>query len=173
MAAVGSRKTVYNGKLIHLEVDTLRLPNGFAIELELIRHPGAALIVPFISAGRIIMLRQFRAAVNSYLYELPAGTLNKGESALSCAKREIVEETGYRARTFTRVGEIYPVPGYSTERIVVFKAQNLSSCPGVPEKDEVIERHPMPVAEARKLFRQRKIKDAKTICALALCGLIG
>ncbi len=166
-------RPVYKGKLIHLDLNWVRLPNGFDVELELIRHPGAALIVPLLDgAKRLILLRQFRAAVNGYLYELPAGTLKKGESALACAKREIAEETGYAAAVFKKVGEIFPVPGYSTERITVFKATGLKKCRSYPEQDEVIERECMSVQAVNKLFRQGGIKDAKTICALALCGLL-
>mgnify|MGYP003877027263 CR=1 FL=1 len=166
-------RPVYEGKLICFEIKTARLPNGLEIELELIRHPGAALVVPlFDGAKRLILLRQFRAAVNGYLYELPAGTLKKGESALDCARREVREETGYSASSFKKVGEIFPVPGYSTERITVFKAHGLKKCRGLPEKDEVIERMVMSIDEVNKLFRKGCIKDAKTICALALCGLL-
>jgi len=172
MARSASRP-VYKGRLIRLEIKTVRLPNGLDIELELIRHPGAALVVPLLDgAKRLILLRQFRAAVNGYLYELPAGTLKKGESALACAKREIREETGYSASVFRKIGEIFPVPGYSTERITVFKARGLRKSRALPEKDEVIERTVMSTDEVNKLFRKGCIKDAKTVCALALCGLL-
>ena len=110
MSASHTPGHIYKGRLISLRLQEVILPNGFKVRLELITHPGAALVVPFLSRNRIIMLRQFRPAINSYLYELPAGTRNVKETPLECAKREILEETGYRADKFHLLGEIYPVP---------------------------------------------------------------
>ena len=161
---------VFQGKLLKVSVKHKRLPNGFLARLEVVEHIGAALIVPFVSRDRIIMLRQFRPVINAYLYELPAGTLNKGESHLSCARREIVEETGFGAAKFSRLGEIFPVPGYSTEKIIIFKAEKLSQCAFHAEEDEVIRVNILTRPQVRGLFRKGKFKDAKTICALAMAG---
>jgi len=136
---------------------------------EVIKHPGAALVVPFLSANRIIMLRQLRPVINSYIYELPAGTLGRNEPPLACARREIVEETGYSAGRFTFLGAIYPVPGYSTEKIFIYKARALKKRERIAEKDEVIEAGVFTRAEIKRLFRAGKIVDAKTIAALAMC----
>ncbi len=163
-------KPVFKGKLLRVSVKQERLPNGYLAELEVVEHMGAALIVPFLSPGEIIILRQFRPVINSYLYELPAGTLNKNESIIDCARREIVEETGYSARRFIRLGEIYPVPGYSTEKIVIFKAEFLAKKMVAAEKDEVIQVKVITKSQIKVLFEKRKIKDAKTICALAMVG---
>jgi ADP-ribose pyrophosphatase len=103
---------------------------------------------------------------------LPAGTLDKGESPLSCARREIVEETGYSAKRLESMGSIYPVPGYSTEKIFIYRADGLRPERRIPEKDEVIEARPFKRAEVRRLFRQGRITDAKTICALAMSGVL-
>ncbi len=160
----------FKGKLISLVTHTRRLPNGTRVRLEIVRHPGASLIVPFLEKNKIILLRQFRPVIDAYLYELPAGTLNKKEAPRACARREVAEETGYRARRVSRIGYVYPVPGYSTEKIIIYKAEGLRKEKSRPEADEVIEAFPASRRQVRRLFNEGKIVDAKTICALALCG---
>jgi ADP-ribose pyrophosphatase len=164
------QKFVFRGRLLKVSIRRVRLPNGFLARLEIVDHIGAALIVPLLSRDKLIMLRQYRPVINSYLYELPAGTLNKGENPLACARREIIEETGFSAEKFHCLGEIFPVPGYSTEKIVIFKAQGLRKCEVTPERDEVIQVKTFSRSQVRSLFKMRKIKDAKTIAALAMAG---
>jgi len=163
-------KIIYKGKLLKVMVKRQRLPSGYLATFEMIEHPGASLVVPFLSRDRIIILRQLRPVIGSYIYELPAGTLDRNETPLACARREIIEETGYSARRFTFLGKIYPVPGYSTERIYLYKAEGLRREEHVPEEDEVIESHVFNRAEIRRLFRGHRITDAKTIAALTFCG---
>ena len=140
------------------------------MNIKLIRHPGASLIVPFIDSGRVIMLRQYRPAVGQYLYELPAGTREKGESELACARREIIEETGFAAGVLKRIGSIFPVPAYSTEKIAIFRAGRLSRRRRSLDPDEVITSMVVTRARVRALFKRGRIRDAKTICAFAFCG---
>jgi len=166
------RKRIFKGKLLQLYTQGVRLKNGHFVELETIRHPGAALIVPFLRPDKIIFLSQFRPVINKFIYELPAGTLQNRESMASCARREIVEETGYRARRITRLGAVYPVPGYSTEKIVIFKAEGLKKAKADPQRDEIIEPKIFSREQVRDYFRRGRIVDAKTICALAFCGWI-
>ena len=163
-------KSIYKGKLLNLVTKRVRLPNGYVTTLEIIRHPGAALIVPFLTNDKMIMLRQLRPVIGSYIYELPAGTLNKGESPLACARREIIEETGFSAKTFTLLGRIYPVPGYSTEKIIIYKAEDLKRCQRMAEDDEIIKNYIFNKSQIKRLFKGGRIIDAKTICGLALCG---
>ncbi|MDD5136349.1 MAG: NUDIX hydrolase [Candidatus Omnitrophica bacterium] len=163
-------RAVFNGRLIKLVVKKMRLPNGYLATLETIRHPGAALIVPFLSKDRLILLRQYRPVIDSYIYELPAGTLDKRESPLACARREIVEETGFAAGKFSYLGKIFPVPGYSTECIRIYKAERLRKVEHIAEKDEVIKSHIFTRTKVRDLFKAGRIVDAKTISALAMCG---
>ncbi|MBI4308956.1 MAG: NUDIX hydrolase [Candidatus Omnitrophica bacterium] len=146
------------------------LPNGRTIKISFINHPGAVIIAPFLSKDKIVFMRQFRPALKKYIYELPAGTLDPNESLVSCAKRELIEETGLRAGKMTKIGQIYPVPGYSTEIIHIFKAEGLSQGEAEPEEYEVIENIVMSKSQVRKLFKDGKLQDAKSICALTFCG---
>ena len=163
-------KTIFKGKLLKVFIKKVRLPHGYVATYEMIKHPGAALIVPFLTRNKVIMLRQLRPVINSYIYELPAGTLDKNERSSSCARREIIEETGYSAGKLTFMGRIYPVPGYSTEKISIYKAERLKKVMRAVEPDEVIESLVFTKTQTRRLFREGKIVDAKTICGLAMCG---
>ena len=165
-------RVVFRGRLLTILTKRVRLPNGYDVTLEIVRHAGAALIIPFLTKDKVLFLRQFRPVINSYLYELPAGTRDAGESPRECARREVLEETGYAARTLTKLGQIFPVPGYSTEKITIFKAQRLRRAAMNAEKDEVIRCSAKTRAEVRRLFRRGEIVDAKTIAALAMCGII-
>jgi ADP-ribose pyrophosphatase len=112
-------KQVFKGRLLNLYLERRRLPNGYVLDLEIIRHPGAVLLVPFLNQDTVILIRQFRPVIHSYIWELPAGTLHARESYLACARRELREEIGYQAGVLKRIGYIYPAPGYTTERIVI------------------------------------------------------
>ena len=162
-------RQIFKGKLLKVFVKKVRLPNRYLATIEMIKHPGAALVIPFLTKDKIICLKQFRPAINSYIYELPAGTLDKNESPLACARREIVEETGYFAKRFTLLGKIYPVPGYSTEKISIYKGERLIKRERAGEKDEVIESRVFTKRNVRYLFKSGRIIDAKTISALAMC----
>ena len=164
------QKNRFNGRLIKVIEKKQLLPNGVTVNLEIVKHPGAALIVPFLSPRTVIFLKQYRPLINTSIYELPAGTLAKAEKHISCARRELLEETGYTAGRFLKLGEIYPACGYTTEKIVIYKAQILKKSKFCPEKDEIIETHILTKSAVRRIFKARKIIDAKTICALAMCG---
>ncbi len=163
-------RLIYKGRVLSLFKEKKRLPNGRIANLETIRHPGAVLIIPFLDLSHIVFIRQFRPVINKTIYELPAGTINRNETPLDCARREIIEETGYGARAIRRLGVIYPVPGYSTEKIIIYRAGDLYEkfLPG--DKDEIITRCLLNRLEVKKLFKAGVLKDAKTISALAFCG---
>ena len=165
-------RVAFKGKLLSLVTQRRRLPNGHVATVEIVEHPGAVVIVPFLKKDTVVLIRQYRPAIKAYLYEFPAGTINKGEKPSSCAGRELIEETGFRAQKLTRLGEIYPVPGYSTEIITIYKAQGLRPATAPRDADEIITTGVFGKAKIKSFFKSGRIKDAKTICALALCGWV-
>lgn len=160
----------YSGHFLHIDQRSEVLPGGCRVTVEYVNHPGAVLIVPFLDTHRVIMLRQYRPAIKSWLYELPAGTIEPGEKPLACARREIIEETGYRAGIVKKLGRMYPVPGYSTELITMYTAQKLTAVGMECEEEEVIEPQVFSKKDIRALLAKGRLIDGKTICALALCG---
>ncbi len=163
-------KAIVPGRVITLEHKKIPLPNGYVVQMDVIKHLGAALIVPFLNRDKVILLRQYRPVIKKYLYELPAGTAEKGESDLTTAKRELIEETGYSAGKMTLLGHIYPVPGYSTEKIAIYKAEKLKPVQYHAEQYEVITVQTVNRATVMKMFKKGQMTDAKTICAFALCN---
>ena len=167
---VGSRR-VYTGKIISLDVDQVQFPDGSVGELEMIRHPGASAVIPFLSDPaeqdpQILLIRQYRYAAEGYVYEVPAGRLDKGETPEACAHRELKEETGYTAAVMTPLTTIFTTPGFTDERIHLFLATGLSSGESQLESDEVLDLHPVAVSEALEMIRSGAICDGKTISAL-------
>jgi ADP-ribose pyrophosphatase len=146
------------------------LPNGKTIHISYINHPGAVIIAPLLDTNTVVMLRQFRPAIGRYIYELPAGTIDLPEKPLKCAKRELIEETGFRSKTMKKLGSIYPVPGYSNEVIHVFKAEGLTKGEACPEDYEVISIEQVSKTEVKRLFQQGKLMDAKSIATFAHLG---
>ena len=165
-------KYKFTGKNIKLISRRQRLPNGDLKNVEMISHPGAVCVAAFLDPKRIVFLRQYRQVPRSYLYELPAGTLDEKEDFLTCARRELREETGYTAKEWTKVGRTYPLPAYSDEQIIIYKAKNLTLAETDRDADEIIEVLPMSLSQVKKLFSKGKIIDAKTICALTFCGIL-
>ena len=148
------------------------LPNGKTMHISFIKHPGAIIVAPLLDANTVVMLRQFRPALGRYIYELPAGTIDAPEKPSTCVRRELIEETGYRAKRIKKLGKIYPVPGYSTEVIHIFKAEDLIKGDASPEDYEVIDLKPMSRSQVKRLFNQGKLMDAKSICTFAHLGWI-
>ncbi|MFQ5699758.1 MAG: NUDIX hydrolase [Myxococcota bacterium] len=159
-------RVLYEGAFLRLEVERVELPNGNRIELEIVHHPGAAAVVPFLDAERILMLRQYRHAAGGYLWEIPAGKLEPGEDPLECARRELEEETGYRTGRIERVGSLLTTPGFSDERIHLFFAWELEAGASAHEAAEVISVHEVDVDEALARIDRGEIVDGKTLAAL-------
>ena len=161
-------KRVYDGKLLRIDRDRVRLPNGRETDLEIIRHPGASAIVPFVSEDEILMVRQLRYAIGGYILEIPAGTLNAGEDPETCAGREVEEEVGHRAGRLERLGAIYTTPGFTDEIIHLWVARDLQPSTQNLDHDEVLSVERISFDEALRKVRDGSILDSKTVCALLL-----
>ena len=167
MSARISTTRVYNGRVINVDLDHVRFPNGSEGDLEMVRHPGASAVVPFLSDPRgedpqIMLLKQYRYAAEGFLYEIPAGRLDPGEDPADCARRELIEETGCTAASVERLFTFFTTPGFTDELIHVFMAVGLTSGVTAHEKDEFIEVETMPLSRALELIERGEIRDGKT-----------
>jgi ADP-ribose pyrophosphatase len=166
-----SSQRVYSGRIINLDVDTVRFPNGSTGELEMIRHPGAAAVVPFLGDPtgedpQILLLKQYRYAAEEFLYEIPAGRLDLGEKPLDCARRELMEETGCEAERIEHLYTFFTTPGFTDEKIHAFMAVGLTRGQSRHETDEFITVETMTLSHALGLIEKGEIKDAKTALAI-------
>jgi ADP-ribose pyrophosphatase len=162
-----SSRRVYTGRVISLDVDTVRFPNGTIGELEMVRHPGASAIVPFVSDPlggdpQILLLKQYRYAAEQYLYEIPAGRLDAGEDPRDCAVRELREETGCTAAHMDFLFTMFTTPGFTDERIHLFMAAGLERGETAHEADEFMTLETVTLSQALQLIQKGEIKDAKT-----------
>jgi ADP-ribose pyrophosphatase len=157
---------IFKGRVVDLSVDKVRLPNGNVCELEMIRHPGAAAVVPLDASGNVLLIRQYRHATGGFLLEVPAGKLDAGERPEVCAAREIEEETGFRAGRLETLGWIWTTPGFTDEKIWLFLATQLSPAKQALQDDEVLSLEWLPLDEAVAKTVSGEITDAKSICAL-------
>lgn len=166
-----SSRRVYDGKTINVDVDVVRFPNGKTGELEMVRHPGAAAVVPFLSdpAGddpQVLLLKQYRYAADGFVVEIPAGKLDAGEPPEECARRELLEETGCSAERIERLTTIYTTPGFTDEQIHLFMAWGLTSGETAHEEHEFITPLRVPLSEALAMIERGDITDSKTVCGL-------
>ena len=162
---------VYTGRIVSLNVDVVRYPDGSVGELEMIRHPGASAVVPFLSdpSGddpQILLIKQYRYAAGGYLYEVPAGRLDPGEDPKACAVRELKEETGCDAERIDYLTSIYTTPGFTDEKIHLFMATGLAAGETKHEADEFLELQPMLLSKALEMVEAGEVQDGKTIIAL-------
>jgi ADP-ribose pyrophosphatase len=162
---------IYNGKIFDVLVEKVTLPNGAIKKREVVRHPGAAAMVPLLDDGNVILVKQYRHAVGGYIWEIPAGTLEPDEDAMTCAQRELIEEIGYEAGQLEKITEILPAPGYTDERIQIFLATGLSSAQQRLEDDEVLDVESVPLENAVEMIRSGGIQDAKSIVGLLLTSM--
>ena len=156
------QRTLYRGRVIQLIREVLDM-RGHRVIRETIRHPGAVVIVPILSRSQMVFVRQYRRAVGRELLELPAGTLQNGEPPLACARRELAEETGWRARRMRRLGSFYAAPGFVSERMTVYLAQDLTPGVAQPEPDEWVTPVILSFRAALAKIRSGAICDAKSI----------
>jgi len=180
-----SSRRVHSGKVLDLDIDTVRFPDGSTGTLEMIRHPGASAVLPFLDDPgapdpRVVLIRQFRHAADGVLWEIPAGRLDPDETPEQCAGRELREETGFSARKVERLATIYTTPGFTDERIHLFMATGLSEGEHAREADEFVEIRPTPWSEVLELARQGEIGDGKSLssilyveCFVRPCAMAG
>lgn len=171
-------RRIYTGRVVQLDVDSVRFPDGSTGEMEMLRHPGAAAVLPFASDPRgadptVLLIRQYRYATGGYLLEIPAGRLDPGEDPAHCASRELREEVGVTAGRLERLTTIWTTPGFTDERIHLFWAADLAAGTHAREPDEFIEVVPKPLSEALGMVRTGEICDGKTVVAiLYMAGFI-
>lgn len=160
------RKHIFKGRVIDVGTEQVTLPSGLEVTLDVIRHPGAALVVP-LDEDRVTLIRQWRHAAGGWLWECPAGTLNPGETPEQCARREVVEEAGVEAGRLDYAGLIYTAPGFCDEKIHIFIARDLRTAPTERDEDEVIvEVKAVPWSACMEMVARHEIQDAKTLAGL-------
>jgi ADP-ribose pyrophosphatase len=169
-------RRAYTGRIISLDLDEVSFPDGSIGELEIIRHPGASAVIPFLTDittddPQILLIRQYRYAAEGYLYEIPAGRLNPSEDPRDCALRELKEETGCTAAHMEHVFTMYTTPGFTNERIHLFMATDMKRGESHHETDEFLELHPTRLSQALQMVEAGEIQDAKT--ALGLLFIAG
>jgi ADP-ribose pyrophosphatase len=167
---VASRR-IHTGRIVHLDVDTVRFPDGSTGEMEIFRHPGASAVVPFLSDPRgedpqLLLIKQYRYAGGGYLYEIPAGRLDAGEDPAECARRELREETGCTAERVERLTSILTTPGFCDEVIHLFMAVGLTAGDHEREADEFLTVETVPLSRALTMIEGGEIRDGKTICGV-------
>ncbi|MEO7039917.1 MAG: NUDIX domain-containing protein [Gemmatimonadaceae bacterium] len=167
---VGSRRE-YTGRVINLDIDTVRFPNGKTGELEIIRHSGASAVLPFLGDPtsedpQILLIRQYRYAADGFIYEIPAGRLEPGEPPEECAIRELREETGCTADKMAHLYTMYTTPGFTDEKIHLFVATGLTRGDSALEADEFVEVVPTHMSAALKMIKDGTITDAKTALSI-------
>jgi ADP-ribose pyrophosphatase len=166
-ATVLSRRQIHRGRLLDIAVERVRLPGGVEADLEMIRHPGAAAVLPLTEHGEIVLVHQFRHAADGMLWEIPAGTLGPGESPHACAQRELEEEAGMTAGDLVPMGDVLPAPGYTNERIHLFLATRLAPSTQKLDEDEVItEIRAVPVGDVLAKIASGELNDAKSVVAV-------
>jgi len=157
---------IFEGKIINLRVDTVELENQKYAKREIIEHKGASAVIAINEKDEIILVRQYRKAVEDFLYELPAGLINVSEDPMECAVRELREETGYEAKNVTKIFEFYSSPGISNEKIHLYKAKNITFMSTKFDEDEFIEIITVNKEEAKRMVDSGRISDSKTLVGL-------
>jgi len=157
---------IYKGPVFGVRRDEVLEPNGVRAIREVITHPGSVVVLPVLPDGRILLIRQYRYATRQYLWELVAGRIDAGESVRAAAARELIEETGYRAKNFRVFLDVFPTPGFLEERMYILLAERLTAGEAQPEEDEKITAKAFRRAELVEMIRKNALRDAKTIAGL-------
>ena len=165
-----THERVYDGEVFDVDRDTVRMPNGREVTLDVVRHPKSVVLIPMPEPGHVILVRQYRYAVKTFLWELPAGSVDEGESPEQAARRECHEEINLVPETVVRLAAMYPTPGYCDEEMVFFRLSNLEEPTeaAAMDEDEDIEAKTFELREARDMVRRGEIIDMKTVAGLAM-----
>ena len=161
-------KTVYRGPVFSIESGVLEEPGGVRARRDIIRHSGSVAVLPVGAKGEVILIRQYRCAFGRWLIELPAGRIDRGETPLQAAKRELSEEVGLGARNWKRLGKIIPSPGFCDETVTIYRASGFFRRVAEPDPDERIEILTLPLEKAVAAWRRGAIDDGKTVAALLI-----
>ncbi|GAC1665325.1 MAG: NUDIX hydrolase [Candidatus Acidiferrum sp.] len=165
-AKVISSKLVYEGPVFGIRRDEVLEPTGLRTTREVITHPGSVVVLPVLPNGKIALIRQYRHATRQFLWELVAGRIDAGEAPRQAAKRELIEETGYRAKSFRIFLDVFPAPGFLEERMYILLAEGVTPGQAEPEEDEQIVVRAHTVAELKQMIRKGKLRDAKSVAGI-------
>lgn len=165
-----THERVYTGRVFGIDRDTVRMPNGREVTVDVVRHARSVVLIPTPEPGHVVLIRQYRYAVNAWLWELPAGRVDEGETPEQAASRECHEEIGKVPETVIRVGALYPTPGYCDEQMIFYRLSNLEepASQAALDEDEDIEARTFELRDAREMVRRGEITDMKTVVGLGL-----
>ena len=165
-ARVITSEMLYQGRVFGVRRDQVVEPGGVEVTRDIVTHHGSVVVLPTFPDATILMIRQYRHSVGRFLWELVAGRIEQGEAAASAARRELAEETGYTAKRFRKMMDVFPTPGFVSENMVVFLAEGLKAGPPRPEADERIAMKPFSLARLERMMRTGALRDAKSIAAI-------
>lgn len=168
---VEQTETIYQGRLFSFVIEDITFPDDTRTKMAMVRHPGSTAIIPLKKDGKVVMIHQYRHPVNEFLLEIPAGTIEPGESPLDCARRELTEETGLRAEEFIKLTEVDIIPAYSDEKIYVYLARNFTSFKQHLDQDEFLEVVEYPLEEVLDMINNGVATDALTILSIQMAWL--
>ena len=169
-ARVVSSKVMYTGPVFGVRRDRVVEPGGVASTRDVVTHNGSVVLLPIFSDGRLLLVRQYRHAVRSHLWELVAGRIEPGELPLAAARRELLEETGYTARRFRKLLDVFPTPGFVSERMFVYAVEGLTSGDARPDADERIRARHFSLRQLENMIRRGRLRDAKSIAGILYYG---
>jgi ADP-ribose pyrophosphatase len=164
------RTRAFDGKVFDVDREEVRLPHGRTVTVDVVRHPKSVVMIPVPEAGHVVLIRQYRHAVNQWLWELPAGSVDDGETPEQAARRECHEEIGQVPETIVRLAAMFPTPGYCDEEMIFFRLSGLSEPTetAVVDEDEDIEARTFSIRDAREMARRGEITDMKTVVGLTM-----
>jgi len=166
IAKILKSTVLYQGPVFGVRRDEVLEPGGLRATREVITHPGSVVVLPVLDDGRVVLIRQYRHATRQYLWELVAGRMDPGETPKRAAARELLEETGYRAKRYSVFLDMFPTPGFLEERMYILLAEGLTAGEAQPEEDEKIEAQAYSMKELKQMMRRGKLRDAKTVAGI-------